>query len=298
MSRHNESREAALSGAHLTALLETLTGKHGDLFADNGLFSHSEVAAALFTDLASERLVQGLVQCDQIRDDLRAVGNEADERFADEYEAESRRLERLLEVMGVTKETLTRSGEGNLCLLADLAQELQIGDVHPTSYQVAMSDLILEELKANMELKKQTELLEEMEQRHHTIDAECRRTAAILKSVTDNEELDRQKEREWTRNAAMLTEKGDEYAERLQTLEERIDPALPTYTPATLLSLTETIDQLRTDLDSKELLLKGVADLPPDPVLANLKLAHRKIELTDLIQRKQEILSSIAQGIS
>ncbi|KAJ3164025.1 hypothetical protein HDU88_005678 [Geranomyces variabilis] len=304
---------AAAAAADPSALLDALLASYPDLFPNItttststappvAINARSDLAAALFTDPPTERLLHGLVECDRARAELRGIVDEADEWFADAYDHDAKRIQRTLSHIGITPASLSRNGAANLSLLADLALELRL-DTNTAArdsatYQVAMSSLVMEGIAADAELAEQEELAREVDAHYARISVQRRRADAILASLTDGEELQRQRTREWTRNARMLEEKGEEYADRLQSVEERIDPSLSSYAPETLLDLAEKVDAMQTDLANKRAVLKGFADLPPDPVLANLKLAQRKMELRGLIERKQEILSSIARGMS
>ncbi|KAJ3152658.1 hypothetical protein HDU86_005531 [Geranomyces michiganensis] len=297
-----------------SALLDALLASYPDLFFSTAAAAHhhlsrSDLAAALFTDPPTEQLLHGLVDdCDHARGELRGIVDEAEECFADAYSREAKRLERILSHIGITPDSesssasLSRTGAASLAVLADLALELRLGTADavadPAVYQMAMSALVMDGIAADIELAEQEELARETEAHYARIDVQCRRADAILASLTDGEELQRQRTREWARNAHMLAEKGQEYADRLHSVESRIDPALPTYTPATLLALADEVDGMQADLANKRALLKGFADLPPDPLLANLKLSQRKTELKGLIERKQMILGSIARGMS
>ncbi|KAJ3176141.1 HAUS augmin-like complex subunit 1 [Geranomyces variabilis] len=303
----------AARAADPSALLDALLASYPDLFPNTAATSttatppiathaRSDLAAALFTDPPTERLLHGLVECDRAREKLRGVVDEADEWFADAHDRDAKRIQRTLSHIGITPDTLSRNGAANLSLLADLALELRLDTASaacdPATYQIAMSSLVMDGIAADAELAEQEELAREVDAHYSRIDVQCRRADAVLTSLADGEELQRQRTREWTHNARMLEEKGEEYADRLHSVEERIDPSLPSYTPAALLDLADKVDAMQIDLANKRAVLKGFADLPPDPVLAKLKLAQRKMELRGLIERKQEILSSIARGMS
>ncbi|KAJ3015955.1 hypothetical protein HKX48_004294 [Thoreauomyces humboldtii] len=288
-SRRSEHLENDLSD-----LLDRLIKYHPCLSST----PHSDLAGALFTDQPTIRLLQNVAKQDAKREECAKIEDEADTAYAAAYDLESERLERILEVMGVTSHSLSRFGETHLGILADLAFELQLGDVEAISFQSAMADLQLQDIRADMELSKQRRHLGALEDRHAAIDADIARTESVLAGLEDTAEVDRQRVREWTRNADLLMQKGDEYADRVRDVEARIDPDLPYFAPSAILATRRSVERLREDLAVKEEAVRGFVDLPPDPVMAKLKLEERRLELNNLIRRKQDILGSIASGIS
>ncbi|TPX67005.1 hypothetical protein SpCBS45565_g04118 [Spizellomyces sp. 'palustris'] len=278
----------------LSHLLSSLSAYHPEII--NATTSNQ--LDELLSSSASVKFLKGIAARDCQREGLKEVTFEADGILEAEYTYEAKRLSRILDILGVSRQHLSKGGEANLDSLTNLAMILGLGETKAVSFQCAMTDLLIEEQGAEENHVRQTKLLELLERRRHDVEDYCGRVAGIFSELQAEEEVDNQRLLEYNRNTDVLLEKGHEYNNRLAELEALIPPDIHLHRYDTILALQSEVEAMANELEKKDITLRSFCDLPPDIALARLKLTERRQELSRLIDNKQALLSSIAHGIS
>ncbi|KAI9091712.1 hypothetical protein DFS34DRAFT_653387 [Phlyctochytrium arcticum] len=220
-----------------------------------------------------------------------------EEALTQSYLDQANRLKAVLSVFGITKDTFSKSAVHDSTALANLATSLEISDTSLSSYHTAMTTLLLEEKALDDEVGRYTEHLKNLEAQHLELQGNNRRVEKFLQRWKAGESAESQQHLEHKHNAVVLQQKGLEYEERLELLENAIPPSSSKYQYSSLLELQNEVASLADTVKCQGDRLKTFRDLPPDLTLSKLKIAERRTELNDLIERKQDILNSIAAEI-
>ncbi|KAJ3054371.1 hypothetical protein HK097_001980 [Rhizophlyctis rosea] len=157
-----------------------------------------------------------------------------------------------------------------------------------------MTDLVLKERRAEWTLRKHKKVLEDMERKREGLEKSLSSMQDLLSQLQTSETEQKEDLDEWKRNTDMLQQKGQEYEERLEQLDNLYTPEMDEIRVEVIAEIEEEVRQLSKVVKEKEKTLKGFQDLPPDITLARLKLDEKKHYLQELVNRKHELLESIA----
>ncbi|KAJ3328863.1 hypothetical protein HDU76_009154 [Blyttiomyces sp. JEL0837] len=98
----------------------------------------------------------------------------------------------------------------------------------------------------------------------------------------------------WTENITHLKQKGREYDERYAKESLSLNSIAQEYRLDHLKEMNASVNELFREVQSQEKELAAYRDLPPDLTLARVKVEQKKLELKELMRKKQAALARIA----
>ncbi|KAJ3034246.1 HAUS augmin-like complex subunit 1 [Rhizophlyctis rosea] len=289
-----------------TQSISTLQTLLTQLFPHYAPSATRNAAVELSQTPGAASLLEAIVDQKDVNDTLNELEQNIAERAEEEYRAEAQRLNGILSGLNITTDNLSKSADLNLQALVSLALSLGIcktsraslpQNLHLSSYETAMTDLLIQERRAEWDLQRDKRLLDTMERRRQGLERSLDHMKALLTELQATESSEDEHLNDLKRNTTMLQQKGQEYEERLEYLESQYTPEMDSIRIEVLRKLEDEVRELANEVKEKEDRLKGFQDLPPDITLAKIKLEEKKHYLEELVQRRHELLGSIAEGL-
>ncbi|PIA13721.1 hypothetical protein COEREDRAFT_83320 [Coemansia reversa NRRL 1564] len=234
----------------------------------------------------------------EVHDIAEAVQSEA----VREYTALGNLFAEILQAAGITLAGLPPSTSKALSELSKVANDLGLADMRAESFERAVAVETMAGFKRQSEL----DLIQEQ-----TTEVQCRikhsherraRIQKLLDERTKAAPIEEQKAREWERNADIVSQKVDEYRERLSSLNtlnnaRQVRERGLEYTQ--IHALDAAVEALRRSVEEKQNAYDGYSALPPDISLAKLKLEEAKQKLEQLrIECEHAVDAAFSTGTS
>ncbi|KAI8507759.1 HAUS augmin-like complex subunit 1 [Branchiostoma belcheri] len=215
---------------------------------------------------------------------------------ADEYNAEARRLSRTLQSIGLTPESLTKTGTTALSTLVSTAQTLELKNTSTTSYLLAMKDLSQEALDVEDSRREEQHLSKELLRKTTTAMAHLNAIERDEESLEQREKMTGPDLEKKAQTAVFLQSKAAEYRNSLRQLRGQLEASGvdPTLYHHKLVNQAEELDKKREKIAELRAQLDSYHSLPPDISLARVKIEEAKRELAGLeeeINRKLEMMT-------
>ncbi|XP_078702156.1 HAUS augmin-like complex subunit 1 [Branchiostoma floridae x Branchiostoma belcheri] len=215
---------------------------------------------------------------------------------ADEYNAEARRLSRTLQFVGLTPESLTKTGTTALSTLVSTAQTLELKNTATTSYLLAMKDLSQEALDVEDSRREEQHLSKELLRKTTTAMAHLNAIERDEESLEQREKMTGPDLEKKAQTAVFLQSKAAEYRNSLRQLRGQLEASGvdPTLYHHKLVNQAEELDKKREKIAELRAQLDSYHSLPPDISLARVKIEEAKRELAGLeeeINRKLEMMT-------
>ncbi|KAL1919617.1 uncharacterized protein VTP21DRAFT_1548 [Calcarisporiella thermophila] len=236
-----------------------------------------------------------LMLLNEHQDELEKLSLQSFKETSYEYNAEAKRLNAILERLGIQSDSLSKQGANHLHTLSSIALTLGLGDVRLSSYQRALSALTL----SSAQIKRQSATLESYAQTIRSWRLEADQKLARLKVILKECEAKRASEETKTadryRSTETLSRKAREYRKRLEELEREYDEnGIDSLRYSSLKHLEHQLEQLEAALVTKKNRLERLHDIPPDYTLARLKLQEQRQKLANLTEQRETLLNGIA----
>ncbi|KAJ3189966.1 HAUS augmin-like complex subunit 1 [Gaertneriomyces sp. JEL0708] len=226
---------------------------------------------------------------------LQALQAHADAHVCTLYDTEIPRLTQLLESLAISLDSLNKDTAKDLAAIADTMDILDVA--FPDAVTCAIADLEINEIRTNNELRNAEQVLKDVDGRYHDSARALEQSERLLAELRADSVIKTEKQEMHAHTTSMLQIKQAEYIERIESLDTRISTDLVT-TYASLLSVHQEIQRLEDEIHRGRMELQGFEDLPPDLELARLRLSEKRLELDELVRRKEDVLRGIAEGIS
>ncbi|XP_077330250.1 HAUS augmin-like complex subunit 1 [Lithobates pipiens] len=199
-----------------------------------------------------------------------------------EIKAEATYLQELLsDSLGPSYTNLSRMGNTYLNQLVDSCLALEIKDSSLTSYIPAVNDLsskLVTIESSNQELE-----LELMNLRKRLTNALVleKSLEQDLRKAEEQSSVEKAKVEVRAQNMKKLKDKSEEYKYKIQTAKDELSAAgmEDSLTHRSLVSLSETLAELKTQSTATKEKLKSYLDLAPNPSLVKVKIEEAKREL-------------------
>lgn len=199
-----------------------------------------------------------------------------------EIKAEATYLQELLsDSLGPSYTNLSRMGNTYLNQLVDSCLALEIKDSSLTSYIPAVNDLsskLVAIESSNQELE-----LELMNLRKKLTNALVleKSLEQDLRKAEEQSSVEKAKVEVRAQNMKKLKDKSEEYKYKIQTAKDELSAAgmEDSLTHRSLVSLSETLAELKTQSTATKEKLKSYLDLAPNPSLVKVKIEEAKREL-------------------
>ncbi|KAG9300982.1 hypothetical protein G9A89_018934 [Geosiphon pyriformis] len=218
-----------------------------------------------------------------------------------EYRAESERIKKNLNAIGIKKEDLSKNSQTALRTLATLGVTLGLGDVERSSYLGALAKLNIDLSRAERRHAIANETASIIENRTREAKIQNEKIRRVLSNSRRNWDLiEEQKLREWKKNTTLLTQKGREYQDRLTRLETQYSSMNIEDSGVRLDKLKQKEDYVTAteeEVRIKNRKLRTYQNMPPDITLATFQLHEAKERLAELEIKRQELLSNIAENV-
>ncbi|XP_071965489.1 HAUS augmin-like complex subunit 1 isoform X2 [Antedon mediterranea] len=198
-----------------------------------------------------------------------------------EYEAEAKRLSRILESVGLSTPSLSQSGTVSLRTLAEIATILEIKDVTTSSYILQMNNLtesMMETKKAHHVEAKQNEQLFTKTKAALIKAANLKRVLETLEDQSKNAGPELEKK---IRTTGFLHNKIREYAAKRQQLKDQLNENgfSESYSHQSLVKEAEYLGNLKAKLVPLKSKLDSYHCLPPNITLTKVKIEEARQEL-------------------
>lgn len=206
-----------------------------------------------------------------------------------EIKAEATYLQELLsDSLGPSYTNLSRMGNTYLNQLVDSCLALEIKDSSLTSYIPAVNDLsskLVAIESSNQELE-----LELMNLRKKLTNALVleKSLEQDLRKAEEQSSVEKAKVEVRAQNMKKLKDKSEEYKYKIQTAKDELSAAgmEDSLTHRSLVSLSETLAELKTQSTATKEKLKSYLDLAPNPSLVKVKIEEAKRELQLLLSTR------------
>ncbi|XP_035165909.1 HAUS augmin-like complex subunit 1 [Oxyura jamaicensis] len=204
---------------------------------------------------------------------------------ATEYEAEANYLEGLLtEGLGISLSSLSSKGIAYLSTLVNSAMTLETKDTSLASFFCAINDM---SSKLYTTESKNRELELELNKIKKKLTAALvleKQLKGDLQKTKEHLEVERAKAERQSLNLNFLRDKYKDFKIRIKAAEEQLaasglDPSL---THQSLVSMSEKLDEMQTEVVLLKKKLESYLDLTPSPSLALVKIEEVKRELNDV----------------
>ncbi|KAL4228090.1 HAUS augmin-like complex subunit 1 [Mactra antiquata] len=215
-------------------------------------------------------------ECSLLIEDLR--------QKAEEYNAESNRLENILKKISLTSASLSKSGEMSLRTLANLALTLQTKDASDTSFILALQHLDDQIRQTEHARRAQQKILNRLKEKI--------KTAVITHSDLTNsldhlekKNIEEQPEMEkHGRDIQFIRSKVKEYKSHVKKLEGHLEKtgADPSVHHDSLVKRSEELEKLRQEIIPLRTQMEAYHGLPPDAIKAHMKLDEMKERVASL----------------
>lgn len=207
-----------------------------------------------------------------------------------EYDAESRRLENILQCLSLTSSSLSQSGLMSLRTLVNVAISLNIKDASEVSYLLALKHLE-DEIRNTEEARRiQQNILVSLLQK--TKMAVFKHSA--LKTALDDLEKKNLSERQeieaHARDTQFIRTKCKEYKSQLHNLEVHLEKsgADPSVYHGSLVRKAEEVERIKQEIVPMKQKIESYHGLPPDAIQAHMRLD----EIKEKVAALEEELSS------
>lgn len=202
----------------------------------------------------------------------------------EEYNAESRRLEKILGGINLTTDSLSQSGLMSLRTLASLALSLKTKDASDTSFLLAIQHLEDEISRTEEACQAQQKILNNLVQKTKTA---VMKHSALKKALDDLEKRSREEQPEvekQARDTQFMRNKAKEYKTQVHKLESLLEKngVDASIYHSSLVKRAEELEELKQEIFSLREKLEGYHGLPPDAIQAHMKLDEIKEKVTSL----------------
>lgn len=237
--------------------------------------------------------IERVEEFDQEREKVRRIQD-------NEYVSESKRINQLLENLGIQMSSLSEESQKELKTLSAITTQLNIKDNNLSSFQTALIQLQSEDVRLNGILRQQNSALDQLEARSHSLHRIIHNLQGLLDKVKEKKPQENFKMKEWRQNSTLLSIKSKEYHSRLDTLEQQyknlsIERLGLNYEQMSRLK-TELLD-LRGEIEQKQSKLTQFKQLPPDIELAKVKVAELKAKLRQIQEERERLLNDMVEHI-
>ncbi|XP_013389907.1 HAUS augmin-like complex subunit 1 isoform X2 [Lingula anatina] len=209
---------------------------------------------------------------------------EDDRQKAEEYNLEAVRLAGILQEIGLTTSSLSKSGLVSLRTLTSVAQLLEIKDACDTSFLLGISEISQAQMKIsearNAEQKQTGQLISQTNSALHKT-AALKKTIHNLKEQAKYQGPDLEKK---AKQAGFLQSKAREYKGHIQKYQTTLSQSgmEPHLYHQALGKKAEELQQLKAKLGPLRLKLDGYHRLPPNISMAKVKIEEVKRDLAVL----------------
>ncbi|KAJ2831357.1 hypothetical protein J3B01_005366 [Coemansia erecta] len=224
------------------------------------------------------RLHQPILEVQHIVD---AVQTEATR----EYTALSATISDNLQAANITLSSLPSSTSKALSELSTTAVDLGLSDMRAESFECAVASQTMQQFKRQTEIDSLNEQTTGLQQKIRSSQNRQAKLRALLEDRRKAAPIEEQKAREWERNAQVVSQKSNEYRERLAELQRAVKESGAEERGLDydqLKELDTRVEELRATVDKKQNIYKGYEALPPDISLAYVKLEEAKVKLEQL----------------
>lgn len=203
---------------------------------------------------------------------------------ADEYQVEADRLGRLLDRFGMSTSCLSQSGTLSLQMLVDVSMALGVQHASDSDLLLAMGSLAEDSYQVKESRRSQRRLRNQLLEKTQL---QLQRNAELSRAVESVEQLAKQLEPEMTKKAAQsdfLQQKSRNYRSTMKQLTKELSSAGvdSSVRHDTLVKKSENLQELKKRLQSVRTKLDSYHALPPDLLLARVKVEEAKQELADI----------------
>lgn len=203
---------------------------------------------------------------------------------AKEYKTEGSRLAGILEQLGLTAGSMSESGKASLATLSGAALSLDVHDTSDTSILLALDAQSARREGLQEERRMEQRVAAQLLAKHN---------AALLQASNLNRALQRLEEqtkkqgRELEKKAkqsAFLQVKASDYKVQAKKLNRELSRSGvdPTIYHATLVKLSQELEELQKKVQAMKTKLASYHSLPPDLALSRAKVEETKHELAKL----------------
>ncbi|KAJ1834995.1 hypothetical protein H4S02_003204 [Coemansia sp. RSA 2611] len=224
------------------------------------------------------RLHQPIVEIQQIVENVQSEATR-------EYTALSAAIADTLQTAGITVSSLDPSASKALSELSTTASDLGLSDMRIESFECAVASQTMQAFKQQAEIDRLSEQTAALQRQMRGSQSRQAKLRALLEERSKAAPIEEQKAREWERNANVVSQKTQEYRERLAEIqgvidERRVEERGLEY--AQLKELDQRVEELRAAVEYKQNRYRGYEALPPDIPLAYLKLEEARVQLEQL----------------
>eukprot|EP00794_Sanderia_malayensis_P009813 gene9813-10820_t len=213
-------------------------------------------------------------------------------RKIEEYLIEDQQNQSILTEIGLSQSSLSQSGMSSLKTLSELAVLLNLKNCNLSSYLLALSDLSGRIERSSSDLKSQEIERQQLMNKFTAISNEKEAFERYFENLEQHALVQRPLAEKRRKETQFMKEKTKEYDALIQSLQESISQTELTdeIRHESLQQLSEELGEIRAQVKTLKTRLAGFHSLPPDMLLARVKVEEAKQELALL---EKELYSDI-----
>ncbi|XP_056408487.1 HAUS augmin-like complex subunit 1 [Hyla sarda] len=227
-------------------------------------------------------LLHQLAEWNEARDKDLTLVLEDQKLKAAEIKAEAGCLQELLtDSLGPSYTNLSRMGNTYLNQLVDSCLALEIKDSSLASYIPAVNELSADLVSTEISNQELESELTNMRQKLTNAVVLEKTLEQDLKKAEEQCNMDKAKAEVRAQNLKILKDKSEEYKYKIQMAKDQLTSAglEDSLTHRSLVSLSETLTELKKQSTAAKEKLKSYLDLAPNPSLVKVKIEEAKLEL-------------------
>ncbi|RHZ75002.1 hypothetical protein Glove_218g43 [Diversispora epigaea] len=217
-----------------------------------------------------------------------------------EYRTEALRIKDILDTVGISKENLSKNGALALKSLSSLATIFGLKDIERSSYLSAIAQLTIDSYETERQIYEVSRIIESL--KINTQEAKLKEEKLIILLTNLRKKWDlheKQKLKEWEANNDLVNKKAIEYNQKLIRLEKQYSSMNIEKEGLNFQKLKqreEKVGVLEQQIKTKTKKLKTYRVLPPDIMMAQLKLDEAKQTLNKLLEDRNELFIKMAEN--
>ncbi|KAI1318583.1 HAUS augmin-like complex subunit 1 [Mortierella claussenii] len=250
------------------------------------------------TQEAKEALLE-LMQLNEAQDTHARQAIVALREVSQSYQREDTILNDNLRILGIRRDQLSTSCQETISDIADLAMLLGVSDTTLISFRQGFAQLRLDTLHHSRQQRVHQVRTNALHNSQQQAQAGLDRLLQLKQQLQERREMEGDIEQRTRRRSAELSRiRANEDQETLQRIQSRgVDVETQELTIAHLDSKQDAILELERQVEAQTKILAAYQDIPPDYMLAKLKLQEATLRLNDLTAEHESMLTQLADDL-
>ncbi|KAG0323992.1 HAUS augmin-like complex subunit 1 [Dissophora globulifera] len=252
---------------------------------------------------ASAKALREYMQLNQTQDAYAREAIRTLKELSASYRSEDIRLKENLQVLGLQKDLLPTNSQLQLAQLSDLAMLLGISDTTLASFEDGFSQLVVDSLHYSRQQVANNALVTALDTSRLEAQSGLDRLLEVKRQLTARRETHGDIEQRTRRRSAELRRiRADKDKATLETIlrtrqSDGLDVEAEELTMAQLDGKEKAVAEFQRQLDSQSEKLAVYKAIPPDYMLAKLKLQEASMQLNELTAEHESLLTEMASDL-